>query len=355
MLLSSCPHCHDSIRIPSAAQPQSMMRCPRCQESFSLHDVLDTLPPEAEIISGPGALGHQVMPSATAVSSAPPSLDTYKLSGGDSDQDVPEFRFKETGSLRPEPPMAKIDSSRPPRRPKKKEPNVAMEFVKIVVGGFAGLALAVFLIMWFAHKDPFEIAKKLPVQFYVLVPEKLRTEAMLTYAKGEGDPADEVAEEEETDLRVETIPAVEDFPAEPKVIDGKPFNEQMSDPLQTDDPIVEPPPMQEFPFGEQSPVKPEMMLPELELPGSPEPVAEEETAAPPEEPTSESIEDQAAAPVDNKPLPGTLTFEEEIAMVTEATELLGEIGAEIPPPPGSTLPPTNVGNVDLSPAGGGEN
>lgn len=349
MLLSSCPHCHDSIRIPSAAQPQSMMRCPRCQESFSLHDVLDTLPPEAEIISGPGALGHVVMPASSVASSGAPSLETYKLSGGESDQDLAEFRFKETGSLRPEPPMAKIDSSRPTRRPKKPEPNIAMEFVKIVVGGFAGLALAVFLIMWFAHKDPFDIAKKLPVQLYVLVPEKLRTQEMVDYA----NPAEEpVEEEEETDLVVETIPD------EPKVIDGRPFNEQRSEQLATDAPIVEPPPTQEFPFGDQSPVKPEMMEPELEVPESSdpaEPMEEEETTAPPEENTELPVDEPAVIPADAKPFPGTLSFEEEIAMVTEATQLLGEIGAEIPPRPGSTLPPTNVGNVDLSPADDGEN
>ena len=175
MLLSSCPRCHDSIRIPPSAQSQSVVRCPRCREEFPLNEILDQLPPEAEIVSGPGSQEHTVIPTNLA------DATEYVLAGEEAKPAVPDFRFKETGSLRPDtPPMAKIDSSRPPRRPKRPEPNIALEFVKVVVGGIVGLGLAVMAIMWFMHQDPLGIVDNLPVQAYMIFPEKKRTDEMNT-------------------------------------------------------------------------------------------------------------------------------------------------------------------------------
>ncbi len=328
MLLSSCPRCHDSIRLPATAQANSIVRCPRCREEFPMHEILDQLPPEAEIVSGPGAVGHTVMP--TNLSDA----TEYVLAGEEGKESPPDFRFKETGSLKSDiPPMAKIDSSRPPRRPKRPEPNIALEFVKVVVGGIAGLALAVLAIMWFMHQDPFGIAEKLPVQAYMILPEELRTKEMKRYAKGE-DAAPEPKEDIELTVEkisIEKFPVADEPTTEPPV-DASPFDE---------------PPSVEPPMPAPSDTTPSMTQPPLEEPPMEKPAVKESPQEASPAPASQTS-DRNATPV--------VTLEEEVSMANEASELLGEIGAQIPEPPVSEpAPPTNVGNVDLSPVDDGEN
>ncbi|RCS40472.1 hypothetical protein DTL42_24155 [Bremerella cremea] len=331
MLLSSCPRCHDSIRIPASAQSHSIVRCPRCCEEFPLNEILDQLPPEAEIVSGPGSQEHTVMPTSLA------DATEYVLAGEETKPAVPDFRFKETGSLRPDmPPMAKIDSSRPSRKPKRPEPNLGLEFVKVVVGGIVGLGLAVMAIIWTMHRDPLGIAHKLPVQAYMILPEKMRTDEMKKYARGEAPAATPEEDEEEIELTVEKI-SIEKFPVDEEPADLAPLNEP---------PVAEPltfePPMTELPLAE-----PALKNPRLETPPVDPRVANE-----PLQPMAPTAEDQAS----NPNAPPTLSLAEEVSMATEATNLLGEIGAQIPEPPGAEpTPPTNVGNVDLSPVDDGEN
>lgn len=306
MLLSSCPRCHDSIRIPATAQVKSVVRCPRCREEFPMHEIMDQLPPEAEIVSGPGAIGHTVMPTNLA------DATEYVLAGEEAREADPDFRFKETGSLKSDvQPMAKIDSSRPPRRPKRPEPNMAAELVKVVVGGLVGLTLAYLIVLWVLKQDPLQLADKFPAQAYIVFPEQFRTAEMKKYARGDNAPPAE--EEEEIELTVEKI-SIDKFP-EPETT---PAEETADKP-----PVIEQPPTEEEVVVEEP----------LEQP------------APPREDTSD-IEDG----------PDVLSLEEEISMATQATELLGEIGAQIPPLPGSEpVAPTNVGNLDLSPVDGDEN
>ncbi|WP_146118699.1 hypothetical protein [Blastopirellula marina] len=285
-----------------------------------MHEILDLLPPEAEIVSGPGAHEHTVMPTNLA------DATEYVLAGEEAKESAPDFRFKETGSLRPDtPPIAKIDASRPSRKPKRPEPNIALEFVKVVIGGIAGLALAMLAVMWFLHQDPMGIVKQLPVQAYMVVPEQLRTDEMKQYAKGD-QAVQEAGEEEEVELTVEKI-SIDKFPVAEESV-PQPPSEEPSLPV---DPGM----------------TPSIAEPSLEIPAVKEPVGAEPAAE-----ASPTPNDQVSDPN----APKELTLKEETSMATEASKLLGEIGAQMPEPPGSeSTPPTNVGNVDLSPVDDGEN
>lgn len=350
MLLSSCPRCHDSIRIPAMAKEMSVIRCPRCSEEFPLSEIFSSLPPEAEIISGPGSEITVAAPAGIAETAE------YKLAGPSSEPKS-DFQIKDSGPLSSSPPMAKIDSSRPTRKPKKAEPNVILEFAKIIVGGAAGLLIAVMMIMWFGHQDVFKIVPKLPAQAYFLIPEELRTAEMRELAS-------EGAAEADTDVPVESIPAYEP-PAEesPDTEDQVSSNDQIDN---TDESPLAAAFQQQVNAGKQSQAdkkpaakpKPPGRKVNAEMPVS-EPIIADEPMPEPEEPETEpektvTAQDNPEPPAE--PSEPTPIDSAVLEMITEASEELGPIGAEIPPPqqPGEAQQ-LSEGNFDLSPVDDGEN
>lgn len=353
MLLSSCPRCHDSIRIPATAKEMSVIRCPRCSEEFPLSEIFSSLPPEAEIVSGPGSEINVAVPAGLA--------DTTEYSlAGESSGPKTDFQIKDSGPLSSSAPMAKVDSSRPTRKPKKSEPNVILEFAKIVVGGAAGLGIAVMMIMWFGHQDVFKIVPKLPPQAYFLVPEELRTPAMRELANSGGSPSETPPEE---NVPVESIPTEEPAEEEPEedtsntddqVSRNKPANDADQSPLAAafqqqvnaakqaasqSKPDVKPKPK---PQGRK--VNPEMPVNQ--------PIIAEEPMRSANEPVDAeaSTEEPRAEPTEPTPIEPML-----VEMITEASEELGPIGAEIPPPkqPGEAEP-IGEGNFDLAPVDDGD-
>lgn len=198
MLPSSCPRCRDSLRLPDGVQKESVIRCPRCREEFSMREIWSSVPPVADVVSGPGSAGH---PVAQTVAANQVGLNL-------KDEPASDFRFKDSGPLKSDtPPMARLDSSRTARRPKKAEPNVAVEFLKVAVGGVVGLAIAVLAIMWFMKRDVLKVVPNLPVQAYFLVPNELRTSEMRAYAGGPDEAPTPLADSREgdSDIRVETV------------------------------------------------------------------------------------------------------------------------------------------------------
>lgn len=354
MLLSSCPRCHDSIRIPATAKEMSVIRCPRCSEQFPLSEIFSSLPPEAEIVSGPGSEVTIAVPVGLADTSE------YNLTG-ESNAPKSDFQIKDSGPLSSSPPMAKVDSSRPPRKAKKSEPNVLLEFAKIVVGGAAGLAIAVLMIMWFGHQDVFKIVPKLPAQAYFIVPDELRTQAMKDLANKGNDSDD-------TDVPVESIPSEpseEELPAEEsaepddQVSRNKPVDNAEESPLAAafqqqvnaakDATTQKKPAVKPKPKANGRKVAPEK-------PAS-ESVIAEESPAEPMKPTAKPMateppkEEPQAEPSEPTPIEPML-----VEMISEASEELGPIGAEIPPPKqAGEIEPSSEGNVDLAPVDDDDN
>lgn len=353
MLLSSCPRCHDSIRIPAMAKEMSVIRCPRCSEEFPLSEILSSLPPEAEIVSGPGSEVTIAVPTGLA------DTTEYNLTGEPSEPKT-DFQIKDSGPLSSSPPMAKIDSSRPSRKPKKAEPNVFLEFAKIIVGGVAGLAIAVMMIMWFGHQDVFKIVPHLPPQAYFLVPEELRTPEMRTLASEGGTP-DET--NPEVEVPVESIPTeeiIEEGPVEEttntdnQVSSNKPVDASEESPLAAAFQQQVKAAKQTASQKKPKP-KPAGRKVNGEMPAS-EPIIAEEPMDKPSQPATEpevaetSTEETKADPTEPTPIAPML-----VEMITEASEELGPIGAEIPPPkqPGEAET-ASEGNVDLAPVDDGD-
>ena len=343
MLLSSCPHCHDSIRIPDQAQQESVVRCPRCREQFALKEIWSTLPPEAEIVSGPGALGHTV---------AAGSSTGYQL----ADRPEPDFQFKDTGRLQSDtPPMARLDSNRAPRRPKKAEPNMVAEFAKIVLGGAAGLLIAVLAILWFGKQDVFKVVPKLPVQAYFLVPEDMRTSAMKSYAASSASEDNEAETED-----VEVNPVVEEVPVRDEDDTAQDEAEMSSSLSSAFQDSLKRGETSERPRSGNRPAPPTPRSPELsiatadenaDVERAPADAAEEPAREPGVEPAVEVMpaEDEAPAPQTGPTEPSPID-EALLEKVNAASAELGPIGAELPAEaPPANQPVTPVGDIDLSP------
>ena len=88
MLISTCPRCHESFRIPEGQlSANDRAECPWCAEEFSLEEVINRLPPLLKIIS---ADHDATQPVAQAVGAdASPSLDveSFDLTGDSSPAD----------------------------------------------------------------------------------------------------------------------------------------------------------------------------------------------------------------------------------------------------------------------------
>ncbi|MEX1041681.1 MAG: hypothetical protein WDZ51_13665 [Pirellulaceae bacterium] len=209
MLIITCPHCHDSVRIPTAADESSLVRCPRCHVEYRLDEAFASLPPLVEVLSGPGSSDPGVVSAHNMeddigyalVAEGDPPLNLRDSGPLQSPPIVGEGR--PGGAVRPTRPGGgpKLDSNRT-RRPKKPEASPVAEFAKIIIGGAIGLFLAFAGILWFGKKDVLEVVPKLPTQAYFLVPAELRTPEMKELAAQsqddtDGDPTD--PEETSTD------------------------------------------------------------------------------------------------------------------------------------------------------------
>jgi hypothetical protein len=67
MLVSNCPRCKESFRVPSGELPEdAYAECPWCRETFPITDLLNQLPPILEVMTADG----QPIASAPQVASA---------------------------------------------------------------------------------------------------------------------------------------------------------------------------------------------------------------------------------------------------------------------------------------------
>jgi len=217
MLIITCPHCHDSVRIPSAADESSLVRCPRCHAEYRLEEAFATLPPLVEVLSGPGSSDPVIVPSH----SVGDDIGYALVAEGD-----PPLNLRDSGPLQSPPVVGeglsggavrqtmpggggpKLDSSRP-RRPKKPEASPVAEFAKIIIGGAIGLLLAFGGILWFGKKDVLEVVPKLPTQAYFLVPAELRTPEMKELAAKNSEDVATDADAESTEEEEPTTDEIE--------------------------------------------------------------------------------------------------------------------------------------------------
>ena len=230
------------------------------------------------------------------------------------------------------------------------------EFAKIVLGGAAGLLIAVLAILWFGKQDVFKVVPKLPVQAYFLVPEDMRTHAMKAYAaNSSSDDTEAETPDVEAEPIIEEVPLRDDGDtareeAELSSSLSSAFQDSLKRsqtserPRSRNRPATPVPPMQEplvataneNPDVEQAPADP-----------SEEPAKEPE-AEPAAEAMPLEVEEPVPQPRATEPSP---IDEALLEKVNAASAELGPIGAELPvEAPSVDQPVTPVGDIDLSPA-----
>lgn len=151
MTIIACPKCHDEVRAPERAPESAIVRCPLCAEEYRLGDALKQLPPELIVVSGMDAASKSdpYMSPADAGYEA----DDYRVAGMDAGLGGGVFDTAGPGSsgIGVSPPVVKGV------RRKRKEKSMVAEMVKVVLGGVVGCSLAIPIIWWFGHTDPFEL------------------------------------------------------------------------------------------------------------------------------------------------------------------------------------------------------
>ncbi len=190
MSFGRCPYCSDEILLPDKAAPFSRVQCPLCREEFVLSEVLDRMPPQLIVLDA-----EDSEDSAEILQPAPASLTTiapdasspedFKIAPLESDQDSsgPEG----SGPQKPAAPVqfainAGDDYEEQPTGKRivtggRNKKNPLVEVVKIVLGGVAGISIALLILLWLPGKwqrDPFKIGPKIGQYAPFMVPANFR-------------------------------------------------------------------------------------------------------------------------------------------------------------------------------------
>ena len=125
MTIVACPKCADSVVLPGRASPRATVRCPLCQEEFSLAEVLDKMPPALIVVDDPDAAAAG---TAAATAAAPLFAEPESNGGGFAPLSI------ETAASAA-PPTTAARRRRPAAAAKRKPKSPVAEGVKIVVSG----------------------------------------------------------------------------------------------------------------------------------------------------------------------------------------------------------------------------
>ncbi len=192
MLLAACPKCQESILVPYGVSAAAQVRCPLCQEEYTLSDVLEQLPPALIVVDGEevAALAHVGGEAASAVSAI--SVASQR---GDSDSALRAFITEKGGS----PAVADGDGSRTafdyaerqapaaakagPRagtsaRPRRRQRSPLFHVAGIVLGGLAAAPLAQLILWWLPgswQRDPMNLGPTVGRYVPFIVPKNLRS------------------------------------------------------------------------------------------------------------------------------------------------------------------------------------
>jgi hypothetical protein len=170
---ATCPRCGRAVSMPTGATPSSQVRCPMCRSEFRLQEAFDFNPPVLEVIAGP--VKQEATAAATATA-AVERLAAVQSERAKPDQSIPELLInpeKESWEFSSQGANQKATVGRGSNRPtgvRRRQRNPVAELVKIVLGGFLGLAIGYGILLWGLKTDPFNLARYLPA---AMVPESL--------------------------------------------------------------------------------------------------------------------------------------------------------------------------------------
>jgi hypothetical protein len=154
MTVSTCPSCHESVTVPVEAQPDSIVRCPLCQEEFQLTEFLSQLPPPLIVLSPTG----EPLSDGTGLKAEKEEGRSSlfpQMAAPTAEDNVPAFDFVPGSASTEE--NSGVDTSFAPLRRQK---NPTIEIAKIVAGGLLALPLAQLILWWLPgewQRDPLQI------------------------------------------------------------------------------------------------------------------------------------------------------------------------------------------------------
>ncbi len=176
MTIVACPRCADSVVLPGRASRRATVRCPLCQEEFPLAELLDKMPPALIVVDDPDAVAAMPLTemAAPASDAAPLLLEPESRGGG-----FAPLSIETAASAAPATTAAR---RRRPAAAKRKPKSPVAEFVKIVLGGVAGLVIAQVILWWIGsakewpskRADISGLAPKIAPYVPWIVPERYR-------------------------------------------------------------------------------------------------------------------------------------------------------------------------------------
>ena len=151
MTIAPCPRCDDPVSLPDHASPQATVRCPLCQETFAITDILASLPPALIVVEDPGADADE--PSTPVVVDEAADAPVFPGPITEAPSPAEPFSIQSSSVAAPTSPTA-ARGGRTGYKPRaRKQKNPAIEVTKIVLGGIAGLVIAQLILWWIPWKD----------------------------------------------------------------------------------------------------------------------------------------------------------------------------------------------------------
>jgi hypothetical protein len=157
MIVVSCPCCGDNVLAPSGVSTDATVRCPLCMDEFTLSSALGDLPPSLIVLDQPAMTINTSVGNTSVGNTSVGKIGAEQAGMGDA---TPSFQF-EDGSA---PVQPRVQVRQPTNTSKGK--NIVFEFVKVILGGFLGLAIGQLLLWripgeWPSHqRDPFSLGEK---------------------------------------------------------------------------------------------------------------------------------------------------------------------------------------------------
>ena len=250
-IMGNCLSCQGLVRVPSTAPTTAVVKCPHCEKSFQLSDILNQAVPELQIVQDGRAQKEKEETEETAAKdaegrfvvanqlrqSSKRSRRARRRSSSRSESTegmvrIPKPVSEFDSSSRPvetpvssarrtsdnERPRESYDSSRSSssgsrsressshdssrsrsssRRPSAKEPNPIFEILKVVLGGALAIPIAYLLFLWMFKQDPLQIAPSISKSAPFLVPAEFAEEPSAEGSQADGETEGEAANVED--------------------------------------------------------------------------------------------------------------------------------------------------------------
>ena len=157
--ISQCPKCHAPVSLPQDADPQALVRCPLCDESFLLQAALDIAPPELIVLGGSTPVEIDVddvveVAGDIDVEAPPEQAAAFDFGTEQASADV-SFASNLVHD-EPDESSRYLDARRPNR--------LVKQIVGVLLGGLLGLAIGYLALLWIGgpQRDFLQIGERLP-------------------------------------------------------------------------------------------------------------------------------------------------------------------------------------------------